>query len=230
VPVTAGDNTITVIATDQNSGKHQTSVIVTGVTGDNVTLQASPNAGIPTLKASGQTLLDVALFTTTAISNPVKSYAWDFNGSGANQLTCYSHANVTASYEQVGLYLTKVAVTDTVGNVYADTVIVNVVDRTEMNNLFTQKWNSMKSSLAAGNISDAISNFTDVSKDSFNQRFTGISSSLPLLVGNMGSFNLVKMTDNIAECDLRYVKNGVEYSFQVLFIRDEKGNWGILSF
>jgi len=64
----------------------------------------------------------------------------------------------------------------------------------------------------------------------FSSRFSAMESALPSLVAKMGSFHLVKMKDNIAECDLRSEKDGVTYSFQVLFIRDENGNWGILSF
>jgi hypothetical protein len=129
IPVTADINTISAIATDQTGAQHQASVSVTVTTQpDNVNLLASPNVGIPTLKENGQTLLDVSLMSTTTITIPVRSYAWDFNGSDAIALTCYSHSNVTASYQQTGLYLTTVTVADAAGNHFTDTTIVNVVD------------------------------------------------------------------------------------------------------
>jgi len=233
VSLSAGENTVTVTATDQNSGKHTATVAVTGTgQANNVTLQAAPSVGIPTAKQSGKTLLDVSLMTSASLTTTVASYDWDFSGSGASEQTCYSHSNINVDYEHVGLYLTTVIVTDTAGNRYKDTAIVNVLDVTEMDNIFSQKWNSMKSALANGDIGGAMNYYANGAREVFNQRFSApdLSTSLPDIVAAMGSFRLVNITEDTAECELRIDKGGEAYSFQVLYIRDPDGSWGILSY
>jgi hypothetical protein len=170
------------------------------------------------------------VFLTAQPSASVASYTWDFNGSGSNDLKCYTHSSLKAEYQQVGLYLAQVIVTDASGNRYSDTVIVNVLDYPQTNNFFTQKWEGLKNALTLGDIAGATSYFTPAVQALYSQRFSQIAASLPSLAEKMGSFTLVKMTDAIAEGDLRSEKDGVSYSFQVLFIRDENGNWGILSY
>jgi hypothetical protein len=46
------------------------------------------------------------------------------------------------SYENVGLYLTEVTMTDTAGHTYKDTAIVNVLDASVM---FATQWQSIGS-------------------------------------------------------------------------------------
>jgi len=47
----------------------------------------------------------------------------------------------------------------------------------------------------------------------------------------MGPVSLVKLIDsNVAECEIRTIKDGKVYSFQVLFVRAQDGNWGIQRF
>jgi PKD repeat protein len=231
VPVAANTKTITAIATDQTGAKHQMNVAVAVTTQSGyVDLLATPSIGIPVPKQNGPASLHVRLTSSPATTHAVTNYAWDFDGSGSDDLSCYSHNNVTASYQQTGLYLTKGTVRDTTGNKYTDTAIVNVLDKTEMNGFFTQKWDNMKSALSSGNIAEATGHFYKGVQAVYNQQFSEIASSLHMLADKMGSFKLVKVTDNIAEGDLRSSKDGIEYSFQVLFIRDANGDWGILSF
>jgi PKD repeat protein len=173
----------------------------------------------------------VTFRVTTTLAYPVASYTWDFNGDGSVDLTCNSLSSVTASYQQIGLYLATVTVTDTQGNRYTDTVIVNVMDAVAMGDFFTGKWNDMKNALYSGDISRALSHYAEESKDAYNQQFTALSPYLQQIVTDMGSFHLVRVIDgNAAECELRSVKNGITYSFQVLYVRDDNGNWGIHSF
>lgn len=232
VPLAANSNTIKVIATDQNNAKHQASITVIGAMQSiNVNLIASPSAGIPTLKQNGKTLLNVALSTTTAIENPVKSYAWDFNGSGANQLTCFSHSNVTASYQQTGLYLILVTVTDTAGNHFMDTVIVNVIDVTDLHNRIIPTWNGMKTALLAGNIEGALAFFTEPSRERYRQAFAEIgSANIITIFTNITEMRFKTTYGPVAEYwALRQESQGT-FAYPVTFIQDESGNWKIMGF
>ena len=232
VPLAANSNTIKVIAMDQNDVQHQASVTVTGeAQPDTITLLALPNTGIPTPKPNGQAKLDVAIAATVASQNPVLSYAWDFDGSGANQLTCYSHSNVTVGYQQQGLYLSQVIVTDIVGNTFPpETVIVNVLDKNTADAGFKQIWNGMKTALSSGNISSALVYFVEGSKESYLQQFTALSQVLPQFAASLGDINLINISSNFAEYEFRTMQNGDMYSFQLLFAREADGSWKIRSF
>jgi hypothetical protein len=135
-----------------------------------------------------------------------------------------------ASYEQVGLYLTKVTVTDTAGNNYKDTAIVNVVDVTQMDNIFKPIWNGMKAALNNNDITAAMNYFTTDSKQSYQQQFTALSPSVPQIAASMGDINAVRSSTNYTEYEFRVTQNGVIYSFQLLFGRDTDGTWKIMSY
>lgn len=195
-----------------------------------VDLVAAPSVGIPTLKQNGHTTLDVNLNSTASPANPIVSYAWDFDGSGTDALTCYSHAGVSASYEQVGLYLSKITVRDTEDNAYSDIAIVNVINPVQFDSLFKQIWNGMKTALGNADIPTALGYFAESSKESFQQQFAALATVLPQYAASLGNINLVSITTNFAEYDFRTVYNNKIYSFQLLFVKDVDGSWKIRSF
>jgi hypothetical protein len=233
IPVTADINTISAIATDQTGAQHQASVLVTVTTQpDNVNLLASPNVGIPTLKENGQTLLDVSLMSTTTITIPVRSYAWDFNGSDAIALTCYSHSNVTASYQQTGLYLTTVTVADAAGSHFTDTAIVNVVDADEMNRAFKTIWSRMKTALLAGDISTALADYSDNAKSRYRQIFTHLidTNSVAPIYTNIADIVVSSIDNQIAECwAIRPESDGM-HAYPITFVKDGNGIWKIMGY
>ena len=232
VTLFTGDNNIMVTSTDQNSGQHQATVVVIGAAlPESVQLLASPNVGIPTLNASGQTLLDVALLTNISLENPVKNYAWDFNGSSTNSLMCYSHSNVTASYQQVGLYLSTVTVTDSAGNKYKATVIVNVVDATEMTSAFKTIWNRAETALIAGDVETALNEVVDSKKDLYRNMFTQLGiSNIQSLLATSTDIELESYSGNTAECGvIRQESDGI-FSYPIGFAKVTNGVWKIRGF
>jgi hypothetical protein len=233
VAIASGDNTITVTATDQNGGQHQASVTVIG-TGetDRVTLTASPSTGIPTLKQSGETLLDVALRTSASLTTAASSYAFDFSGSGTSELTCYSHPDVTVSYEQVGLYLTTVTVTDSAGNQYKDTAIVNVLDKEEMDNQFKAIWSGMKEALLAGDITTATADFNENSKSRYQQVFAEMiaANSVGAIYSGITEIVVSSIDDTVAEYwAIRQESDGI-YAYPITFVKNSDGVWEIMGF
>jgi hypothetical protein len=235
IPVTADVTTISAIATDQTGTQHQASVSVTVETlPDSVTLSAAPSVGIMTLKQSGQTSLDVALMSTPAMTAPVASYAWDFSGTGSNNLTCYNHSNVTASYQQVGLYLTQVAVTDLAGNTYRHAAIVNVLDLASTDALFKQIWGGMKGKLESQDIEGAVGYFNTQSQDRYREIFTALSSVLPGMAHDMQDIQLVYVNDNTAKYRIRknetYGGQTMAITYYIYFTRNDNGLWTIDSF
>ena len=99
-----------------------------------------------------------------------------------------------------------------------------------MDALLRAKWEGMKGALSQGNIEDAISYFDDPSKSGFKEHFTVLSPVLSQIVQELNDIQLIGMMTNAIEYDIRTIRNGIEYSFYLLFVRDKDGLWKIRSF
>jgi hypothetical protein len=198
----------------------------------NVTLQAGPNTGIPMPNQSGQNALDVILSTTTPLANPITSYLWDFTGAGTNQLSCISNANITASYQQPGLYLTQVTVSDNTAHSYKDVAIVNVLDGVAMHGILFEKWDTMRRALLRGDITTAISVFSENTQLRYQKIFNQIISAdrAQSIFGDMSNL-VVRTADNqVAECWAERQETDGMHAYPVTFIKDANGIWGIMGF
>ncbi len=223
MPLQQGQNIITATATDACGYKTTDTVTVNTQTLDEkIRLTANPESGIPTLNVT----LEGEAYLPTAISG----YSWDTNGDGTPDQTGPNLTKVTAQYQTPGLYFPKVTITDTAGNIYSETAIVNVLSREEMDVFLKGKWDGMKEASARGYIQGAMRYFALSSMTAYQQQFTALSNTVPQIVADMGTITMVTVKNNFAEYDLRTVRNGTTYSFQVLFLRDVDGIWRIKSF
>jgi hypothetical protein len=232
VQVSSDTKTITAIATDQTGTQHQASVSVSPmIQSSAVDLTALPDIGIPTPKQSGPAMFN-SILSSAAITNQVASYAWDFAGNGIADLTCVTHATVTASYQQPGLYFAQVTITDTMGSTFTDTTIVNVLARETLDNIFKPEWNAIKAALNNNDITTAINHVAGSSQYIFQQQFNALAlaQALPQFAASLSDISLANVSANFADYEFRTMQNGITYSFQVLFTRDTDGVWRIKSF
>ena len=116
------------------------------------------------------------------------------------------------------------------GQTYSDSVTVTVMSKTHLDALLKTKWTAMRMALAAGDVLSAVANFSEFTKDSYQEEFTGIAQSLPQVAAAKSNITMVKVEDNQAEYDLRDVIDGVAYSYYLLFLKDENGIWKIRNF
>jgi hypothetical protein len=230
VPLLEGENIIKAKAQDLNGNQIEASITVNAsIKPEKLILTfTTPNEDFPTLKPNGLTTLDVTLKAIPYVS--VARYSWDFNGDGVTDLECSKLSQVTASFKNPGLYLPTVTITDTNGNKYTDTTIVNVLSTDEMGNIFKMIWNKMRGALKRGDINSAVSYFDDFSKDAYKEMFTTLSSLLSQIAQELGDMEFIRIMGNSAECDIRTIRNGKDYSFYLLFIKGEDGIWRIRSF
>ncbi len=227
IPLQQGQNTITVQATDACGYRAtDTIAIQTDTIQEPIRLTATPSSGI--LDTIG--FLPVTFEAEVSLPNPVSNYTWDLNGDGTPEHTGTTLSKVTANYQYVGLYFPKVTITDTQGNTYEETTIVNVLSKEEMDALLKGKWDGMKGGLSQGNIDKAISFFEEGSQSIYSQQFTALKSVLNIIGNEMGQINLAKIEDDRAEYEIITIRNGVTYSFHLLFVRDKDGLWKIKVF
>ena len=223
IPLTNGNNRIIVNAMDSSGALARTETIVTANT---ATQHVKLNANIVSRTAP----LLVYFSVSTALTNAIESYQIDFDGDGSNDYTGPTFDNISQTYSGEGVYHPKITVIDSQGNSYTDTIPIVVLNTSLFETLLTSKWDGMKSSLTASNIDAAIKYFDDASRAAITKQLNAVLPNMPSFIAGMGSFRLVQVTEHIAECDMRSLINGVTYSFQVLFIRNQYGKWGIRSF
>ena len=230
VSLQQGVNAIKAIATDQDGNKADASITVNAtVSPEIIRLTAIPSSGILTTKPDGTISFETTLEVETYLTNSVSNYSWDFNGDGVVE-SVGTNAKITAQYQYVGLYYPTVTVTDTQGNRYTATTIMNVLSREEMDALLKGKWEGMKGALMGGDVEGAVGFFEEGSQEAYRQQFTALKPILNSIANDMGQINLVRVEDNSAEYEIITTRNGVAYSIHLLFVKDKDGLWKIKVF
>jgi len=154
----------------------------------------------------------------------------DFDGDGVIDYNGTTFENISYTYTSEGVFYPKVIISDDQGNTYSDTIAITVLSKTEIDALLRSKWEGMKTALAQNDINSAVSYFDDFSKDAYKETFTVLLSLLPPIVQELNDIQFIKVMKNSVEYDIRTIRNGKEYSFHLLFVKDLDGLWKIRSF
>ena len=129
-----------------------------------------------------------------------------------------------------GVYFLAAEVTNDQSNIYTDTIAIQVLDEAELDVLLRAKWVGMKTALSQNDIDDAVSYFSSFSKENYREMFTVLSDHLTEIGQELGDTQLTGVMKNSAAYDIRTTRDGAEYSFYLLFVKDEDGLWKIRSF
>jgi hypothetical protein len=112
-----------------------------------------------------------------------------------------------------------------------DTVIVNVLNRAEIEALLQAEWEGMKTALMSGDIETAINSYVDNSKNRYRDKFTQMGhSKVNSIFSSIGNFELSHMNGQVAECRVVRVESDGTFSYPVTFVLDENGIWKIMGF
>jgi hypothetical protein len=218
-----GENTLIAVATDEDGNTTTGTITVyTMLYQDQITLSSNITSGLSPL--------DVKFTIDTQISNPITTYEIDFEGDGTQDQTITDLDNVSFTYEQEGLYYPTITVTDDQGYWYTDTIAINVLSLDKMDALFNEKWGGMKSALINGDIEGALKPFDESFSELYRKKFTALSSILDTIGNGLGYIRLVTMDNNNAEYEIIMTREGVTYSYYLLFVRDKNGLWKIRAF
>ena len=215
-------NAITVEAVDTEGYKDEGTVIVNPQLAERyITINADT--------VSGAAPLETTLRIRTSLL-PLESPVLSDQGPGTVEYLETDGNNHHIRLTEKGIYIFTVQATDEENNTYTDTVAVQVLDRDELDARLQAKWEAMKTAMPVGDVEEAVQFFAINNQDVFRQQFTALSTMLPAIVTDMESCTLVDIQENRAVYDLRTVRNGETYSFQVLFARDRDGIWRIVNF
>jgi hypothetical protein len=234
IPLQAGQNIITATATDINGLTAEVSIIITSNPQQQaIELSIVPDSGVPATKANGTTSFDTTMSVSTSATTTA-TYAYDTNGDGSPDQSGVNLTQITASYQTPGLYFPTVTVTDTMGNTYTETAIVNVLDRNAVDALLKAKWEGMKAGLAGGNVDTALSYFIPGVRERYKNTFTLLQSTISTIAANMQTIELIYVTERIAKYRIRrdQVYNGQTetITYYIYFSKNAKGIWQIEQF
>ena len=129
-----------------------------------------------------------------------------------------------------GIYYFTAEVTDDQSNTFTDTVAVQVINEAVLDALLRAKWEGMRTALTQNDVDGAISYFDSSTQDAYQTVFTNNPQLLVQMAQVLNDIRFIRTDENSVEYDIRATKDGTEYSFYLLFIKDEQGLWKIKSF
>ena len=224
VPLQEGDNTITANATDTDGITLTTSINVNGVnTGGFIRLMSDTEADVSPLET---TLRLEGSFSFS--EEPTLTYT----GPGQVEFLDSTNENeykVRMTVE--GEYYFTAEARDAENNIHTDTVVIQILDKAELDTLLRTKWEGMRQALLQNDIEGAVIQFDESTQNAYRQIFTLLSpDKLIQKTQELTDIQFIKMVENAAEYDIRIFRDGTEYSFYLLFVKDKNGLWKIRSF
>ena len=221
VPLDEGENTITATATDTEGNTAAASINVNALTtGDYIKITADTESGISPLE------------TTLRVEGSVSFTESSLTHTGPGEVQVLENPGPEEYRVQMttpGIYY-FIAEIEYQGEIYADTVAIQVLSEEELDALLRAKWNGMRQGLAQNDIDSAVSYFAESSKENYREMFTILSDNLTQIEQELSDIQFIGVTKNSVEYDIRITRDGDEYSFHLLFARDEDGLWKIRSF
>ena len=226
IPLIEGENTIAATVTDGNGNSASDTISVYRDSGEYLKITASTQSSVSPL----ETILKVGG------SFPITSLSISYSGPGAlDSFESISNNEFSVSMSVIGLYYFFADATDAENNTYTDVVVVQVMDKDEMDVLLQTKWNGMKNSLAAGDIQGALNHFHSGTRDDFEFIFNALTPQRLNEIGiTMREIELIYIRENIAKYRIKReeVINGTTYdiTYYLYFSEDGRGIWKILRF
>lgn len=223
VPLVEGENILTVKTSDTSGNNIESDIqVYGGPVSQYIALMAD--------EESGASPMDVDFTVETRLDSPVSGSELSCTGPGIPSISQASHTEYSALFEDSGLYICEATVIDDQSATFQDSIGINVISKETMDTLLQAKWQGMKDSLLTGDINTAASYFSKSSRAGYQHQFTLLQSVLPQVVNDMGDIAIIDLKGNMAIYDLRTIRQGETYSFQLMFIKDTDGIWRIRNF
>jgi glucodextranase-like protein/K319-like protein len=232
VPVREGTGTLgptTVLVQASNAcgqrASSTTQVHTTDVLTNNVRLRVSPDRNV----APSQITLRISI----DIDQPVANIQWDFQGDGIIDGQGSDLFEQTVTFTQSGLYRSKVSVTDTMGNRFDATAVVQVLDPVAFEIMLNAEWSGMMDALAQGDIEQALSHILIRKREVMRHDWTVLKDHLDELAAIFAV--PLHLTDGqgtrvVAQSSTPLPFGAVLFPLEVEFILDTDGQWRVRNF
>jgi hypothetical protein len=223
VPLTEGQNTIIVTATDIIGTKATKAITVNATPTTNyIKLSAYPESGISPLEVT------LRINGSFSISNPLITPT---GPDIVEQLPSTNPDEYKYKLTTEGVYYFIVQAIGPDNNTYQDMIAITVLSLAQIDALLQTKWSSMSNALQSGNTSAALSLMHASKRADYQTMFTILKNQLPTIVASYTSLVLVSIIDaNRAWYDLETSESGGQFTYRVVFVKDTNGLWCILEF
>jgi hypothetical protein len=195
--------------------------VTADTSGPSITVQAEPEAGVAPLKTRLNVTGTVAITSAT--------------------LSCDCPAEIQVLEQTVNSFLIEMAtpgqyrytveVPNPGGGTLSDTVVITVMDRTEMDAFLQSKWSVLKQALIAGNVDAAVSCHHEATQAGYREIYTALGAQLPTIASQMGPISPVYFEPDRAQYRIHRdrVINGQTYSitYYIIFRLNPNGIWAI---
>jgi hypothetical protein len=221
LPLDEGENTIVATAND-TAGTTETA---------SITLYATtPQEHIKITANAESAIAPVEITLTIESSLDLSDATLTYTGPSEVEFLSSSLSEYRVGITTEGIYYFTISAKAPNGDPYADTVAIVIFSEGSLDALLRSKWEQMRWSLSRNDIENAVRDFDEFSKDAYKEMFTALSSLLPQIAQDLSDIQLIADMKNAVEYDIRTIKNGKEYSYHLLFVRDKNGLWKIRSF
>ena len=226
VPLTNGSTRIIVNAMNSNGAIGRAEISVT-------TNMTEPYVQLSANIQSGTSPLNTYFTVNTNTTGMITGYQLDF-GDGSAHYSSASFDDVVHTYTAEGVFHPVLTITDSMGNVYIDTLALTVLNKTKLNAALTSKWNGMKAKLVNQDINGALAYFSSISQDRYRDIFTTLNPDLPQIALEMQDIEMIYAINKMAKYRIRanelYGGQNLEITYYIYFEVNEYGAWRIRLF
>jgi hypothetical protein len=200
-------------------------VHTTDVVTNQVQLRMSPDRNV----APSQVTLRVSI----DIDQPVAQIQWDFQGDSTIDAQGPDLLEQIVTFSQPGLYLPTVKVTNSLGNIYEATAVLQVEDAVVFEAMLNAEWSGMMGALAQGDIEEALSFIVLSKREVMRHDWIVLKDHLDELAAIFAV--PLRLADGqgtrvVAQAALPLPLGTVQFPLEVEFILDADGQWRIRNF
>ena len=175
----------------------------------------------------------VILRVSIDIDQPVANIQWDYQGDGIIDVQGPHLLEQTVTFNQAGLYLPTVTVTDINSRTFAATAAILVEDPVMLETRLNAEWSGMMDALAQSDIEQALSHILIRKREVMRHDWTVLKDHLGELAG---IFSVpLHLTDGqgqrvVAQGPTPLTLGTIQFPLEVEFVLDEDGQWRIRNY
>ena len=219
LPVVAGTNTITAVATNPAGQSATTAVTVTASgSAPDLVLHADISRGVAPLSVT---------FTYEFRSTQtIDKLAIDFNGDGRDDFSTRKPPTmVQNTYTNPGLFMATLTITDNLRTTHKATVGIEVGTSDARDSLFRSVWDTMNAALVRGDVPTALASLNVRAQERYAPVFNDLVAEMPAIVASYSAPQFVSADSDYFEYAINRVIDGENQIFLVYLLRDGDGVW-----
>ncbi len=224
LPLAAGSNVITAIATTPTGQSARTAVTVSATA-------ESPDLVLNADVTSGASPLVVTFSYDFHSGQAIQKLAIDFDGDGRDDFsTKKPPMAVQNAYTHSGLYVATLTITDRLGQVHKAAVGIEVHAWDVRDSLFRSVWDALTEALVRGDVEAALQPLNARARERYAPIFNEFVADLPWIVSSYSVPQFVSEGPGYLEYAVARLIDGETKIFFIYLLRDADGVWRMDSF